>query len=113
MPQSRDNTGTPANGIVAKRLRQAREERGLSQRELGVKAGLDPSVASPRINQYERDRHIPNPTVLGQLGAVLDVPLAYFFAVDNDLARAIVAIHRASPSHRKRWLQALFAEPAK
>lgn len=82
----------------------------MSQRDLGVKAGLDPSVASPRINQYERDRHIPNPAVLGQLGAVLDVPVAYFFAVDDDLAQAIMAIHRAAPSRRKHWLQALLAE---
>lgn len=110
MPHPKDNRTNPSTaGIVAHRLRQAREDVGLSQRELGVRAGLDPSVASPRINQYERDKHIPNPTVLSQLGAVLGVPVAYFFAVDDDLALAIIAIHRAAPSRRKQWLHMMQA----
>ncbi|MFA4578750.1 XRE family transcriptional regulator, partial [Xanthomonas perforans] len=36
----------------ARRLQQARLHTGLSQKELGIRAGLDPYVASPRVNQY-------------------------------------------------------------
>jgi transcriptional regulator with XRE-family HTH domain len=91
-------------GVVARRLRQAREERGLSQKELGIRAGLDPSVASPRINQYEQDTHAPNVAVLGQLGLVLEQPLAYFYTVDDDLAALVTAYHRASSRDRQKLI---------
>jgi transcriptional regulator with XRE-family HTH domain len=92
---------------VAKRLRQAREELGLSQRELGVRAGLDPSVASPRINQYEQNKHAPNVAVLGQLAAVLGRPLAYFYAAEDDLAELITAFHRSSARERQKLMASI------
>jgi transcriptional regulator with XRE-family HTH domain len=94
--------GGSIEGLVARRMRLAREERGLSQKELGVLAGLDPSVASPRINQYERNRHVPNVAVLAKLAAVLDQPLPYFYAVEDDTAALLTAFHRASSSQRAR-----------
>jgi transcriptional regulator with XRE-family HTH domain len=75
---------------------------GISQRELGVRAGLDPSVASPRINQYERAKHLPDPLTLERLGAVLGYPLPYFYAVDDDMASLILAFDRAAPAQRRR-----------
>lgn len=105
--QSTGGSGSQASGIVAKRLRQAREQRGLSQRELGVRAGLDPSVASPRINQYEQDRHSPNVAVLNQLAAVLDQPLAYFFAIDDDLAELNTLFHRSQLRERGAIISAV------
>ena len=80
---------------------------GLSQRELGVRAGLDPSVASPRINQYERGKHTPDTNTLAKLGQVLDVPVAYFFASDDDLATLITAFHRLSVTRRRRLMSTL------
>jgi transcriptional regulator with XRE-family HTH domain len=97
---SKQSEPTDDFGIVAKRLRLAREAAGLSQRELGVRAGLDASVASPRINQYERGKHVPNTAVLGQVGKQLNVPVAYFYAGDDDLALFIVRYHRASGTQR-------------
>ncbi len=41
MPGQRDSSS-----IFSKRLRQARADAGLSQKELGILAGLDPFVAS-------------------------------------------------------------------
>jgi len=81
---------------VARRLREARLAVGLSQRELGIRAGMDPSVASPRINQYERGKHLPDPLTLEQLGRVLNCPLPYFYATDDKLAKLILAGHAAS-----------------
>jgi transcriptional regulator with XRE-family HTH domain len=95
--------GRGRESTIAKRLREARQAAGLSQRELGVLAGFDPSVASPRVNQYERAKHVPNPSVLEKLGRVLNCPLAFFFAVDDGLAVLALAYHRASASERKRF----------
>lgn len=102
--------GGKKEAVVAARLRAARLEVGLSQRELGVRAGMDPSVASPRVNQYERGKHTPDTGTLLRLGEVLGVPVPYFFADDDDLARLIVAFHRMPVAPRKRLL-ALAAHP--
>ena len=107
MGTSDASSNTSLEGVVARRLRIAREQRGLSQKELGVLAGLDPSVSSPRINQYERNRHAPNVAVLAKLAAVLDQPLPYFYAVDDDTAALLTAFHRASKLERARVLAAL------
>lgn len=99
--------------VLATRLKEARLACGLSQKGLGINAGLDPSVASPRINQYERSVHAPDLSMLGQLADALDVPLAYFFATDDELARTILAYHRTPPTkrrHLRRLVQELLGE---
>ena len=68
---------------------------GLSQRQLGLVAGLDVSVASPRINQYEQERHMPNVQMLERLGQILDRPLPWFYATDDALAELILRYHQA------------------
>ena len=75
--------------IFSRRLRQAREERGLSQRALGIEAGLDEFVASTRVNRYETGVHQPDLRTLKQLAKVLGLPVAYFYAEDDGLARLI------------------------
>ncbi|MBV2208113.1 MAG: helix-turn-helix domain-containing protein [Thermomonas sp.] len=95
---------------MALRLRQAREAAGLSQRQLGIVAELDITVASPRINQYEQGRHMPNLRMLERLGEILDRPLPWFFAVDDDTAALLLAWHQASSLKRKRLLKKA-AEP--
>ena len=91
--------------IVALRIREAREAAGLSQRRLGIVAELDVSVASPCINQYEQGKHMPNLQMLERLGQILDRPLPWFFAMDDDLAALLLAWHRASPSKRRLLLR--------
>lgn len=75
--------------VFARRLREAREVHGLSQRNLGIKIGLDEFVASPRINRYEAGVHQPALAIQQQLAAALDLPLAYFYADDDELAQLI------------------------
>ena len=41
---------------VGERIKRVRNFRGLSQRELGIRAGFDESTADVRINQYEPRR---------------------------------------------------------
>jgi len=96
--------GRKREPIVARRLREARMATGISQRELGVRAGMDPSVASPRINQYERAKHLPDPLTLERLGRVLDRPLPYFYAAEDELASQILALHLANSDQRKQLI---------
>jgi transcriptional regulator with XRE-family HTH domain len=75
--------------VYSRRLREAREILGISQRNLGIEAGLDDFVASTRINRYEAGVHQPDLETLQRLAAVLGVPAAYFYAEDDELARLI------------------------
>ena len=74
---------------VAKRLKEARIAVGLSQKTLGIKAGIDPSCASARMNQYERGSHMPNYVTLKQIGLILGLPVCYFYAEKDEWAKII------------------------
>lgn len=90
--------------IVARRLRQARERAGISQRQLGIRAGIDPFAASARINQYERGKHVPDIWTAARLARVLAVPSAYLYAQDNALAAWILAFGQVSAIERRSIL---------
>jgi transcriptional regulator with XRE-family HTH domain len=93
--------------VVAKRLNEARRGAGLSQKALGIKAGIDEFSASARVNQYERGKHLPDLLTLGRIGQVLNVPLAYFFCQQKQLADLVVGFHRLSAAAKTRLLKAL------
>nr|WP_255703474.1 helix-turn-helix transcriptional regulator [Lysobacter sp. GX 14042] len=75
--------------VFARRLREAREACGISQRILGIKIGLDEFVASARINRYEMGVHQPALPIQQRLADALGLPLAYFYAESDALARMI------------------------
>ena len=75
-----DDTSCP----VPRRLKHARLERQLSQRSLGIAAGIDEASASARMNQYERGKHVPDYHTLCKLASVLGAPVAYFYANDHE-----------------------------
>ena len=91
--------------IFATRLVQARERLGITQIELGRRAGLDPAVASPRINQYEKGLHVPHHTTVKRLAKVLGVPAAFLFAEDDHLAKLLLCWAEMSPGERKKLLK--------
>ena len=80
--------------VYSRRLREAREAHDISQRILGIKAGLDEFVASTRINRYEKGVHQPALRIQERLAEALDMPLAYFYAEDDELARLIAGSKR-------------------
>jgi transcriptional regulator with XRE-family HTH domain len=84
------------SSIFGTRLKEARLEAGLSQKQLGIEAGLDPFVASTRINRYELGIHKVDYTLAVRLAAVLHVPVAFLYADDPELARLILAFGRLS-----------------
>ena len=75
--------------VFARRLRAAREARGVSQKQLGILAGIDQFVASARINQYERGKHVPDLQTAQRLATELKVPVSYLYEPDDDLAELI------------------------
>jgi transcriptional regulator with XRE-family HTH domain len=90
--------------LIAIRLKAARERLGISQTELGVRAGVDEFCASARINQYERGKHAPDFLTVCNLAKVLRVPAAYFYAEDDNLAELVVLFGELKVGQRKTLL---------
>jgi transcriptional regulator with XRE-family HTH domain len=90
--------------IVAERLKEARLRAGISQKQLGIKAGIDAFSASARINQYERGKHMPDLQTLTHLAEVMKVPVPYFYCADPELASFIVAFSALGRLQRKRLI---------
>lgn len=80
----------PDSTYFSRRLREARQRIGLSQKALGVKAGIDPFSASPRMNQYEKGKHLPDLLMMEHLANATGVPVAYFFAQNDCLAELLL-----------------------
>jgi transcriptional regulator with XRE-family HTH domain len=94
--------------IIARRLREARERAGgLSQERLGIRAGINPSTASERMNYYEQGVHKPDLLILTRIGAVLHVPAAYFYCEDDELADFILKFSALGTTQRKRLIDFL------
>ncbi|KJZ03246.1 helix-turn-helix domain-containing protein [Pseudoalteromonas piscicida] len=69
-----------------KRLKEARKRKGLSQKQLGILAGMDEFSASARMNQYEKGVHAPDFKTVKALAKVLDVPTAFLFCEEDELS---------------------------
>jgi len=99
------------DSVVARRLREARQVAGLSQAALGMRAGIDASVASTRINQYERGKHRPGLRTVERIATCLSIPAPYFYSEDDQLAAWILAYTVIGPVLRDAVLQEAKAEP--
>jgi transcriptional regulator with XRE-family HTH domain len=93
------------SSVFSKRLRKAREDAGLSQKELGILAGLDPFVASTRINRYEQGVHAADLATAKRLAKALGVPLAYLYADNDRLARMIRAFSALDVADQEKLLK--------
>ncbi|MCF6191367.1 MAG: helix-turn-helix domain-containing protein [Cocleimonas sp.] len=98
-----------SNSPIGKRLRSARISKGLSQKQLGILAEIDEFSASPRINQYERDKHVPDFSTAKRLAKTLDIPVTYLYADDDDLADLILLFSSAGSSEQDQALSILKA----
>ncbi|ARL30154.1 helix-turn-helix transcriptional regulator [Burkholderia cenocepacia] len=97
--------------VFGARLKEARLRVGLSQKQLGIAAGLDPFVASTRINRYELGIHKVDYQFAKRLAAVLSVSVAYLYADDPELAE-LIDLYGGLPSERKEHLLTLARELA-
>ena len=90
--------------IFCQRLKAARLSKGLSQKSLGIIAGIDEFVASTRINRYEKGVHQANIEIAQQLATALEVPLAYFYMVDDQLAELTLSWVKLSEQDKTELL---------
>lgn len=88
----------------SRRLKDARIKAGLSQKRLGIEAGIDEFVASTRINRYEKGVHQADEATAILLAHVLGVPLAYFYAEDDSLAEMILGFCQLNRADRNEVL---------
>ena len=105
MPEQKDVV--PACEVWQKRLKEARLARGLSQKQLGIEAGLDEFVASTRVNRYEVGVHLPDYQMAVRLARVLGVPVAYLYCDSEEMARLLLAFDRAAKPARRKAMKAL------
>ncbi len=95
------------NNPLPLRLKQARSKANISQKDLGIKIGLDPSSASGRMNHYEKGRHTPDLQTLKRLAEELKVPLTYFFCESEEMAELVLLFNSLDESSRNQFLSNL------
>lgn len=97
---------TTSNDLWGRRLKEIRIESGISQKMLGIEAGLDEFVASARINRYELGVHKADFLIAQRLAEILNVPTSYFYTEDDRLAELSIIFHRASARQKAAILRA-------
>ena len=86
------------------RLKQARKRAGVTQKDLGILVGMEPSSASARMNHYEKGRHTPDISMLKKMAEKLDVPLNYFFCEDETSAALACLIDKLSDTEKTKLI---------
>jgi transcriptional regulator with XRE-family HTH domain len=92
------------------RLKEARKRAKMTQKELGVRIGMDPSSASSRMNHYEKNRHTPDVQTLQRLADELGVPLNYLFCDNKESAELACLIHLLSTEEKQQLIDKLSKE---
>lgn len=90
--------------MISERLKVARLRAGLSQEKLGKLAGIDPTSASARMNQYERGKHSPDYRLMCRVAEILKMPVSWFYTQDDDMARLQEIFFNLSPESRRDLL---------
>jgi transcriptional regulator with XRE-family HTH domain len=96
-----------AESPICKRLKEARLAAGISQKNLGIAAGMDEFSASSRMNHYEIGRHTPDYSTLKRIAKVLKLPVAYFYAESDELAALIKLFYQLKKSEKTSLLHDL------
>ena len=92
---------------IPERLKAARKKAKITQKDLGVKIGMEESSASGRMNHYEKGRHVPDIGTLTRMAEELGVPLNYFFCQDDMTAKLVCLIDKLSEKEKENLLSLL------
>lgn len=95
---------------IPARLKQARKKAKITQKDLGIKIGMEPSSASGRMNHYEKGRHTPDITALQRMADELGVPLNYFFCEDDSTAELVCLIDKLSEEDKLLLINRLLGD---
>ncbi|KTD59287.1 helix-turn-helix domain-containing protein [Legionella shakespearei] len=90
---------------VPKRLKEARLVAQISQKKLGIAAGMDEFSASARMNHYEMGRHNPDYATLKRIADILKIPTAYFYSEDDNLAEFIKLFEKLNSQEKMDLLR--------
>lgn len=71
-----------------------------SQEKLGVDAGIAEESARVRVHQYEYGKHFPDLAQAQHFADALDIPMAYLFCPEDDLAELLLAASRLDRAGR-------------
>ena len=96
--------------LIAKRLKEARKKSNLTQKQVGLKAGMEEDSASPRMNQYEKSKHTPDIATVERIAKALEIPAPYFYCEDDTLAELICLIGKLNEEKRHELLNSLRKE---
>ena len=92
---------------IPTRIKVARNKANISQKELGIRIGMDINSASSRMNHYEKGRHTPDIQTLKRIADELNVPLVYLFCESDVIADLNCLIHELSTEEQKSLLKSL------
>jgi len=95
---------------IPARLKQARKKAKITQKDLGIKIGMEPGSASGRMNHYEKGRHTPDVTALQRMADELNVPLNYFFCENETTAELACLIDKLSEDEKLALIKKLLKE---
>ena len=82
------------SNVVGRRMRARREELGWSQERVGVLIGIDESSSRARISRYELGTHEPPVKTARLIADALNVPLAYLYCEDEDIATLLLKLRQ-------------------
>ena len=92
--------------LIARRLREAREEAGFSLEALGVAVGIEEATAKVRIHQYEQEKHAPPFPMLERLAIALNKPVIWFVCPEEDKG-ALLRLYKLPEASRRAALEKL------
>lgn len=80
----------------------------MNQAALGAVLGLEEqNSAAPRISRYERGDRMPDNESMAKLAEALELPVAYFHAVSDPMAEAILVMSQLSPEKQEELIQVI------
>ena len=88
------------SNVVGRRMRARREELGWSQEKVGVLIGIDESSSRARISRYELGTHEPPVKTARLIADALNVPLAYLYCEDEDIATLLLKLRQLPEAFR-------------
>lgn len=96
----------PPATLFGRRLRAARLAAGMTQADLGRVLGLDDqNTGAPRVSRYETGKHEPDQATLQKIAKALNLPVAYFHATSDPLAKIILLVGRLPAKEQERISQ--------
>lgn len=82
--------------MVPKRLKEAREAAGLTQKQLAELVSVEGVNLTSRMSNYEVGRFSPSFDFIVRVAKALNYPEYYFYILDDDVAELLLKYHRSS-----------------